>query len=219
MKYALRDFGREVGNRFLLWEFSSIARLLDRKMVKKHMDLTDDLVQMINDRFISHYKEYDKSSERDFCDALISAKNDALREGKESAPYLTDVNLAMSIFDLFFAGTDTSQQTFQWLLLLLAYYPETHKKLREEIETEIGDRIPTHEDRNRCHYVMAFIAETLRLRNVAPTGLPHSAVVTSKLGKLNFIDKSCFIICLDIYFQVIIRYQRAIQLLSITGLF
>ncbi|CAG2109133.1 unnamed protein product [Medioppia subpectinata] len=118
-----------------------------------------------------------------FCDALISAKNDALRDGKESAPYLTDTNLSMAIFDIFLAGTDTSQHTFQWIVLLMSYYPEMQQKLRQEIESQIGDRMPTHEDRNRCHYVMAFIAETLRFRNVVPTGLPHKTLVDTKLDK------------------------------------
>ncbi|CAG2111344.1 unnamed protein product, partial [Medioppia subpectinata] len=111
-----------------------------------------------------------------------AAKNDALRDGKESAPYLTDANLGMTVLDLFLAGTDTSQQTFQWILLLMTYYPEMQKKLRQEIESQIGDRMPTHEDRNRCHYVMAFIAETLRFRNIVPQGLPHKAVVRSTIG-------------------------------------
>ncbi|CAG2102531.1 unnamed protein product, partial [Medioppia subpectinata] len=57
------------------------------------------------------------------------------------------------------------------------------QKLRQEIESQIGDRMPTHEDRNRCHYVMAFIAETLRARNVVPSGLPHKAIVNTKLDK------------------------------------
>ena len=151
-------------------------------MVQKQIDLVIELVEMMQAKFKSHYNDYDESIERDFCDALISAKNDALREGKESAPYLTDANLAMCIFDLFIAGTDTSQETFNWILLFMTYYPEFQKKLRQEIENEIGDRIPTHEDRNRCHYVMAFIAEILRLRNVAGSGVPHKAVVSSKIG-------------------------------------
>ncbi|CAG2180627.1 unnamed protein product, partial [Oppiella nova] len=57
------------------------------------------------------------------------------------------------------------------------------RKLRQEIETQIGDRMPTHEDRNRCHYVMAFITETLRFRNITPMGVPHKAVVQSTIGK------------------------------------
>ncbi|CAG2108400.1 unnamed protein product [Medioppia subpectinata] len=72
--------------------------------------------------------------------------------------------------------------TFQWIVLLMTYYPEMQQKLRQEIESQIGDRMPTHEDRNRCHYVMAFITETLRFRNVAPFGVPHKAVVRSTIG-------------------------------------
>ncbi|CAG2120584.1 unnamed protein product, partial [Medioppia subpectinata] len=56
------------------------------------------------------------------------------------------------------------------------------QKLRQEIESQIGDRMPTHEDRNRCHYVMAFIAETLRFRNIIPQGLPHKVMVESTIG-------------------------------------
>ncbi|CAG2115773.1 unnamed protein product [Medioppia subpectinata] len=133
-----------------------------------------------------------------------SAKNDALRDGKESAPYLTDANLAMTVMDLFFAGTDTSQGTFQWLLLFICYYPEMQKKLRQEIESQIGDRMPTHEDRNRCHYVMAFIAETLRFRNVAPTGLPHKAIVNTILDKYT-IPKNMSVI---VYHGIICRNDK-----------
>ena len=119
---------------------------------------------------------------RDFCDTLITAKNEALREGKESAPYLTDSNLSMVVFDLFFGGTETSQSFFRWFLLHMLYNKNIEKKLRKEVDEQIGDRIPTHEDRNRCDYVMAFITETLRHSNVVPSGATHKAVVTTKLG-------------------------------------
>ncbi|CAG2120860.1 unnamed protein product [Medioppia subpectinata] len=54
-------------------------------------------------------------------------------------------------------------------------------RLRDEIESVIGDRMATHEDRNRCHYVNAFIAETLRYRPVAPGGVPHTAMCDTHL--------------------------------------
>ncbi|CAG2165254.1 unnamed protein product [Oppiella nova] len=183
LKYILIDVHREVGARLILWEFSPLIRLLDRNEVEKHNKVMENLVLMIRNKFKSHYSDYSAAIERDFCDALISAKNEALRGHKESSPYLTDDNLAMAVFDLFIAGSESSENSFQWMLLLMTYYPEVQKKLRQEIETQIGDRMPTHEDRNRCHYVMAFIAETLRFRNMMPTGLYHKAVVTSKIGK------------------------------------
>ena len=89
----------------------------------------------------------------------------------------------MAVFDLFFAGTDTSQNTFRWIVLHMLYDKEMEKKLREEIASHIGDRMPTHEDRNRCHYVMAFISEFMRFSNIVPTGVQHRAVVNNKIGK------------------------------------
>ena len=192
MLYLLRDFKKEVGNRVILWEFSPIIRFFDKKLVQINEKMTEDFIDLMENRFKSHYKDYDPSIERDFCDALINAKNDAIREGKESAPYLTDKNLAMCIFDMFFAGTDTSQKTFHWLLLNLCYYQEMQQMLRQEIENQIGDRLPTHEDKSHCHYVMAFISETLRLRNVAGIGLPHKAMVDTKIGIHMMSDTTLF---------------------------
>ncbi|XP_054167351.1 cytochrome P450 2C31-like [Oppia nitens] len=181
-KYVLLDFDKEIEYRWVLWEFSPLIRLFDYKLVDKHRKLFDDLRLLMINKFRQHYIDYEPSIERDICDALITAKNDALREAKESAPHLTDDNLVMTLIDLFYAGTDTSQNTFQWILLLMSYYPLMQTKLRQEIESKIGDRLARHEDRQRCHYVMAFIAETLRFRNVFPSGLMHKAVVDSKIG-------------------------------------
>ncbi|XP_054154800.1 steroid 17-alpha-hydroxylase/17,20 lyase-like [Oppia nitens] len=195
LKYFLNDFIiKEAGSHFLLWDISPIIRLLDRKLVTKHQKLIAKSISLISRKFTEHYLDYNPDIERDFCDALIASKNDAIREGKQSRPYLTDRNLSMTLLDLFIAGTDTSHRTFQWLLLFLAYYPGIQWKLREEINRQIGDRLPRHEDRHLCHYVMAFISETLRYSNVIPMGGLHSAVVDSKIGDYT-IPKGMSIIC------------------------
>ncbi|XP_054154608.1 steroid 17-alpha-hydroxylase/17,20 lyase-like [Oppia nitens] len=98
------------------------------------------------------------------------------------ANYLTDDKLGLIVFDLIFAGIDTSYTTFLWLLLFLSSDLMVQKKLRNEISDKIGDRLPTLDDRHRCHYVMAFISETLRFRNVVPVAVPHNAIVDSKIG-------------------------------------
>ena len=157
-------------------------RRLDWSMVKKFNNLWEEAVVMVNEQFKSHYENYDESIERDFSDALISAKNIALKDGKNEAAHLSDANLAITTLDAFFGGTDTTINTFDWILLLLGYYPEVQKKLRQEIENQIGDRIPTHEDRNHCNYVMSFISESLRFRNIAPAGIPHSTMNSTELN-------------------------------------
>ena len=183
MKYVQKDYFKEMNMRLFFWQMSPIIRWFDRNELKKMKKIFDDDAALIRSKFISHYKDYNESVIRDFCDTLITAKNEALKEGKESAPYLTDSNLSMVVFDLFFAGTETSQSTFRWFLLHMLYNKNIEKKLRKEVEEQIGDHIPTHEDRNRCHYVMAFITETLRHSNVVPSGVQHKAMINTKLGE------------------------------------
>ena len=184
MKFFMRDVYNDVDQRLIFWEMFPILRKFDKKFLKIKA-IYEKNIKLIRDKFESHYEDYEESVVRDFCDTLIAAKNDALREGKESAPYLTNESLTMVIVDLFFAGTDTSQSTFRWILLYLTLLPEMQQKMRQEIDNEIGDRLPTHEDRNRCHYVMAFISETLRIRNITPNGANHKAIVNSKIGLKN----------------------------------
>ncbi|CAG2171339.1 unnamed protein product, partial [Oppiella nova] len=47
LKYGIKDFGREVGGRILLWEFLPIIRVLDRKMVKKQKAVTRGVIDLI----------------------------------------------------------------------------------------------------------------------------------------------------------------------------
>ena len=91
-------------------------------------------------------------------------------------------SLICSLWDLLFAGVDTTQITLQWMLLLLANYPLIQTKLRQEIENVIGDRTPEHRDIIECHYVNAFISETLRFRPVLPFGVPHKTVHDIEIG-------------------------------------
>jgi cytochrome P450 len=67
----------------------------------------------------------------------------------------------------------------------MANYPEMQNKMRQEIDSVIGERMPLQEDRNNCHYVNAFISETMRYRPILPFSVAHKNVVQSKIG-INF---------------------------------
>ena len=89
-------------------------------------------------------------------------------------------NLCM---DLLLAGTDTSAQTVNWFLLLLANRPEIQAKVHEELERVIGrDALPTVDDRTRLPYTFACLAESMRYRTIGPFGLPHKASEDIELG-------------------------------------
>jgi cytochrome P450 len=71
----------------------------------------------------------------------------------------------------------------RWIILLMANYIDMQIKLREEVENVIGDRIATHEDKQKCHYINAFIAECLRFRPVLVLAVPHRAICDTQIGK------------------------------------
>ena len=85
--------------------------------------------------------------------------------------------------DLIIAGTDTSAQTVNWFLLILANRPEIQALVHEELDRVIGrDALPTVEDRTRLPYTFACLAESMRYRTIGPLGLPHRASEDAEVG-------------------------------------
>lgn len=63
---------------------------------------------------------------------------------------IADKDLALLIFDLFFAGSETTYSTLTFAMYYLAAFPEAQRKLQEEIDRALpGDVLPTLEDRAR----------------------------------------------------------------------
>ena len=85
--------------------------------------------------------------------------------------------------DLLIAGTDTSAQTVNWTLLLLANRPEIQDQVHEELDRVIGhDALPTVDDRTRLPYTFACLAESMRYRTIGPLGVPHKASQDTEIG-------------------------------------
>ena len=85
--------------------------------------------------------------------------------------------------DLLIAGTDTSAQTVNWFLLLMANNPSIQSKAHEELDRVIGrDSLPTVDDRTRLPFVFACLAESMRYRTIGPLGLPHKASEDTEIG-------------------------------------
>ena len=85
--------------------------------------------------------------------------------------------------DLLIAGTDTSAQTVNWFLLLMANNPEIQARAHEELDRVIGrDSLPTVDDRTRLPFVFACLAESMRYRTIGPLGLPHKASEDTEIG-------------------------------------
>ena len=85
--------------------------------------------------------------------------------------------------DLMVAGVDTSAQTVNWFLLLMANRPDIQAKIHEELDRVIGrDALPTVEDRTRLPYFFGCLAESMRFRTIGPLAVPHKASVETEVG-------------------------------------
>lgn len=186
------DYFRHNVNSLTLIDRLPIIKPFYYKTFNKVSQTLLSLSNTITRKYREHLTDNQKGVIRDFCDGLIEAKEEAIAEVKESAPHLSDNNLSFVIFNLFFAGSDTSNYMMRWIILLMANNLEMQTKLRDEIETVIGDRVALLEDRMKCHYVNAFISECLRFRPVAPISLSHAAMCDAKIGNY-FVPKGCFV--------------------------
>lgn len=142
----------------------------------------EDLTKFTKERFLEAAANRVPGLISNFCDSLLSAKERALKENKESAPFLTDDNLNTVLVDMFTAGTDPTQFSLRWVFLYLANHVDMQRRMREEVFEVVGDRMATHADKAQCHYLNAFLAESLRIRNLAPIGLTHATTSDTYLG-------------------------------------
>ena len=81
-----------------------------------------------------------------------------------SSGKLTQDDLLASVIDVLFAGVDTTSNTMQWVLYLMAKNPEKQEILRQEILSVLGDQtIATPTRLAEMPYLKAWVRETLRL--------------------------------------------------------
>ena len=84
------------------------------------------------------------------------------------------------------AGTDTSAVTIEWVMAELLNHPEVLKKVKDELDTQIGkDRLVDEQDLSKLPYLQNVISETLRLHPPAPLLLPHSSSEDCTIGGYN----------------------------------
>ena len=70
-----------------------------------------------------------------------------------------------------------------WVMLLLANRPGVQSRIHEEMDRVLGpDETPTEDHRGYLPYTFACVAESLRYRTVAPTGIPHLARVETEVA-------------------------------------
>ncbi|KAJ7340048.1 hypothetical protein OS493_002771 [Desmophyllum pertusum] len=87
-----------------------------------------------------------------------------------SSGKLTKDDLLASVIDVLFAGVDTTSNTMQWMLYMMAKNPDKQDILRHEVLSVLGDRtLATPTTLAQMPYLKAWVRETLRLYPVLST--------------------------------------------------
>ncbi|XP_037353406.1 cytochrome P450 2C19-like isoform X4 [Talpa occidentalis] len=135
------------------------------------------------EKTLEHKASLDISNPRDFIDCfLIKMEKEKHNQDLE----LTLESLAITVFDLFGAGIETTSTTLRYALLLLLKHPEVTAKAQEEIERVIGrHRSPSMQDKGHMPYMEALVHEVQRYIDLLPMNLPHA--VTRDIRFRNYL--------------------------------
>ncbi|RPD56624.1 cytochrome P450 [Lentinus tigrinus ALCF2SS1-7] len=87
---------------------------------------------------------------------------------KETGLGLTDTNIKQNLLTFLIAGHETTSGMLTFTLYFLLKNPEAMRKLREEVDTKLGDRPMGVHDVNKFPYLLAVMRESLRLGPTAP---------------------------------------------------
>lgn len=104
--------------------------------------------------------------ESEYPDDLLSRLITA--EDPETGKRMTRDLLRDEALTNFFAGYETSARAMSYTWYALAKNPSVKENLHEELDRELGDKLPTLEDLKRLPYTLRTIKETLRLYPPAP---------------------------------------------------
>ena len=104
-----------------------------------------------------HQRRTEPVMHDDLLDMLLNA------EDEETAERMSDRQLRDECVTLFAAGHETSAVAMGWTIYLLAQHPDVMIRLREEINTALGDGTPTPETLRSLPYTAQVIQESMRL--------------------------------------------------------
>ncbi|KAF8986427.1 hypothetical protein BGZ46_003534 [Entomortierella lignicola] len=134
-----------------------------KQVAKDKKIVTDFSLDVIRNRRINGFHK----PQKDLLQLFMDLKGD-------DGEYLSDDVLKDSILNFILAGRDTTAQALTWMFYLMHRSSSDKNivlKLQEEIETVLGDELPTYESSKKMKYAEACLYEALRLYPSVPRNL------------------------------------------------
>lgn len=134
-----------------------LAQRLNLGTWRRFEAASDGMLQLANDYTVEFTKKARESSD-----------NRSLIRDLLNLNMLNDVEVSRSMVDLIIAAADTTSNSLQWMLYILAKRPDIQTIISEEVRSLGGDPAAFMEIKQSCPYIGAFVKEVLRLYPTAP---------------------------------------------------
>jgi cytochrome P450 len=119
----------------------------------------------------------------------------------ETGEPMDDDQVRDEVLTLLMAGHDTTANSLAWALHLLSVNPAAADQLQTEVDTVLGDRLPTFEDVSALPWTRAVFAEALRLYppvwTVARRALAEHEVLGTRLPRNSTVVMSPWVVHRD----------------------
>ena len=100
-----------------------------------------------------HKETFDEDNLRDFVDVYLKE----MRNSPDIS--FTEEELLVVSMDMFTAGSETTSTTLAWAVNYMITHPKIQTRVQAEIDTVLGDRPPSLEDKEALSYTVATIME------------------------------------------------------------
>ncbi len=133
------------------YKFLSYFNGKHKEFNQKIHEFDDLILNVINDR-----RNSADPPDSDLLSMLMSARD-------EDGEPMSDKQLRDEVITIFVAGHETSANSLAWTFYLLGQHPEIYKKLKEEVNQVVGDRLPVLGDLRALQYTRMVIEESMRI--------------------------------------------------------
>ncbi|KAL1552540.1 unspecific monooxygenase [Salvia divinorum] len=153
-------------------DYFPILKAYNPQGIKRTVDLQfnklfDKFELILNERLESRRNNPAAPRKHDLLETLVD-----ITQGDEYN--LTVQEIPFLLFDLFVGGSETNTSSIEWIMTELLFNPDKLRKLKEEINSVVGERGQIREAYiARLPYLQAVVKETLRIHPPGPLSLPR----------------------------------------------
>jgi cytochrome P450 len=122
------------------------------RLFRREVAALDDIIYRIIEEKRAH-----PIGRQELVGMLMEAKD------TETGESMSDEQLRDEVMTIFVAGHETTATALSWTFYLLSKHPEVNSRLRTEVATVLGDRLPELEDLHRLPLLEQVVKESMRL--------------------------------------------------------